>query len=223
MKPRIVSFIGWYGVAATIIAYFLVSFSWLPATSLTYQLLNLTGALGVTYETWIKRDYQPFWLNLIWAGIAAVALFNLFIHIPILHPNNLNTSTSSSVATTDNLPATSSNVTLGGKVILTNLEPGAVVHSPLTITGKALGSWYFEAVFQVVLVDWDGKIIADGHAQAQSDWTSTGFVPFVAKLKYNTADISGNYSDKGTLIFKKDNPSGMPERDESVEMPVVIK
>jgi hypothetical protein len=80
MKSTLISIIGWYGVVATVGAYILVSFSLLGPTSLTYQLLNLTGALGVTIETYVKRDYQPFWLNLIWMVIAFVAIINIFIH-----------------------------------------------------------------------------------------------------------------------------------------------
>ena len=76
----IVDFVGWYGVVATVLAYVLVSFNALSPNSLWYQILNLTGALGVTWETWCRRDYQPFWLNLIWALIAALALVNLLIH-----------------------------------------------------------------------------------------------------------------------------------------------
>ena len=69
--------LGWYGVAATIAAYILVSFLVLSPTSIWYQLLNLTGAFGVTVETYYRKDYQPFWLNLLWAVIALVALANL--------------------------------------------------------------------------------------------------------------------------------------------------
>lgn len=80
MKHRAVGIIGWYGVVATIAAYFLISFGMLTANNLLYQALNLTGALGVTIETWVRRDYQPFWLNLIWTLIAAAAIVNLVIH-----------------------------------------------------------------------------------------------------------------------------------------------
>ncbi|MBU6323344.1 MAG: hypothetical protein KGI41_00445 [Patescibacteria group bacterium] len=73
--------IGWYGVAATILAYALVSFAWLPPDNLIYQGLNFTGAAGVTLETWVRRDYQPFWLNLIWAGIALLAIGNIIAHL----------------------------------------------------------------------------------------------------------------------------------------------
>ena len=74
---QVSGWLGWYGVVATIIAYILVSFLILAPTSIWYQVLNLTGALGVTVETWYRKDYQPFWLNLIWAVIALVALINL--------------------------------------------------------------------------------------------------------------------------------------------------
>jgi hypothetical protein len=73
--------LGWYGVMATIVAYLLVSFSILSPINIWYQLLNLTGALGVTIETYYKKDYQPFWLNLIWMLIALSALISIVIHV----------------------------------------------------------------------------------------------------------------------------------------------
>lgn len=81
MKPTEIGIVGWYGVAATIVAYLCVSFLILSPTSLIYQLLNFTGALGVTIETFYRKDYQPFWLNLIWALIALAAIVNLVIHL----------------------------------------------------------------------------------------------------------------------------------------------
>ena len=80
-RGSVISVLGWYGVVATVAAYVLVSFYVLVPGSLIYQGLNLTGALGVTIETFYKKDYQPFWLNLIWAGIALVAIVNVVIHL----------------------------------------------------------------------------------------------------------------------------------------------
>jgi hypothetical protein len=99
-------------------------------------------------------------------------------------------------------------------------QPNQTIQSPLTITGKARGSWFFEASFPVVLVNWDGLIIAQGTAQAKSDWTTTDFVPFEAKLTF-TIDKKA-YSNKGTLILKKDNPSGLPKNDDALEIPVIL-
>jgi len=80
---KVSGILGWYGVIATLGAYLFVSFSLLSPTSLSYQALNLTGALGVTIETYYRKDYQPFWLNLIWMMIALVAIINLFVHLKI--------------------------------------------------------------------------------------------------------------------------------------------
>lgn len=66
--------VGWYGTAAILTAYALLSFGVLADTSVVFQLLNLTGALGVAAVCWHKRAWQAFWLDAIWALIAAVSL-----------------------------------------------------------------------------------------------------------------------------------------------------
>lgn len=76
-RSAAINWLGWYGVIATIAAYAFVSFLLLRPESLLYQGLNFTGAVGVTIETWYRRDYQPFWLNLIWAVIALIAIANI--------------------------------------------------------------------------------------------------------------------------------------------------
>lgn len=99
-------------------------------------------------------------------------------------------------------------------------RPNSIINSPLIIKGEARGVWFFEASFPVVLIDWDGKVIAQGIAQAKGEWMTTEFVPFEAKLIF-TLD-KNTYSNKGTLILKKDNPSGLPEHDDLLEIPVVF-
>jgi hypothetical protein len=79
-KKSLIGMLGWYGVVATVLAYILVSFSLVAPTNWFYQLLNFTGALGITIETYYKKDYQPFWLNFIWMLIAAVAIISIIIH-----------------------------------------------------------------------------------------------------------------------------------------------
>jgi hypothetical protein len=69
---------GWYGTAAILAAYAANSFGWLVNTDAAYQLLNLTGALGVAWVCWHKRTWQAFWLESIWAAIAVVALVRSF-------------------------------------------------------------------------------------------------------------------------------------------------
>lgn len=90
------------------------------------------------------------------------------------------------------------------------------ISSPLIVSGQARGNWFFEASFPVILTDWDGKIIAQGIAQAQGDWMTTDFVPFKATLTFDTP----SYGVRGSLILKKDNPSGLPQNDDALEIPV---
>lgn len=105
-----------------------------------------------------------------------------------------------------------------GLIVVDYPKPNQVIASPLLVTGKARGYWFFEASFPVVLVNWDGLIIADGIATAKADWMTEDFVPFEAKLNF-TVDKNA-YSNKGALILKKDNPSGLPANNDSVEIPV---
>lgn len=95
-------------------------------------------------------------------------------------------------------------------------KPLAVIESPLEVTGLARGSWYFEASFLIVLVDWDGLIIAEGVATADGDWMTEEFVPFRATLEFERPA----YGERGTIILQKHNASGLPEHDDALEVPV---
>lgn len=108
-------------------------------------------------------------------------------------------------------------------IVLESPLPNSEIKKTFTVTGKARGYWFFEASFPIYLTDWDGKIIAQGYATAKGDWMTTEFVPFTASLSYDSADISGQYSKRGSLILKKDNPSGLPENDDALEIPVMLE
>lgn len=111
---------------------------------------------------------------------------------------------------------------VAGKPRLIRLDsphPGDLITSPLMIRGEARGNWFFEASFPVILTNWDGLIIAQGTATAKGDWMTENFVPFEAVLKF---DVQQSYSNRGSLILKKDNPSGLPANDDALEIPVLI-
>ena len=99
-------------------------------------------------------------------------------------------------------------------------RPGQVIKTPLVITGEARGNWFFEASFPIFLVNWDGLIIAQGIATAKDNWMTTEYVPFEAKLDF-TID-KNTYSNRGALILKKDNPSGLPVNDNALEIPILF-
>lgn len=99
------------------------------------------------------------------------------------------------------------------KVILP--KPLSIITSPVTLTGEARGTWYFEASFPIEVWDASGAVIGEGYAEAQSDWMTTEYVPFKATVTFRKPT-----SATGVIILKKDNPSGLPEHDLSFEVPV---
>lgn len=71
--------IGWYGMAAILAAYFLVSFGFLSVSGVFYQVINFTGAGGVAYISFKKNAKQPAVLNVVWAIIALIAIVRVII------------------------------------------------------------------------------------------------------------------------------------------------
>lgn len=92
------------------------------------------------------------------------------------------------------------------------------VGSPLVIRGRARGTWFFEGSFPITVVNWDGLIIGEGYATAQGEWMTEDFVPFRATVNYALpADMPYMH---GYLILRKDNPSGEPKFDDSLEFKI---
>ena len=104
-------------------------------------------------------------------------------------------------------------------ITLTNPLPEDVVSSPLTITGEARGQWFFEGSFPITLTNWDGLIIAEGFATSPESWMTTEYIPFSATLDFPEQE-SGS---RGFLILRKDNPSGLPENDDALEVMLFYK
>ena len=80
MKIKSIAYLGWYGVLAILTAYALLSFNIISAKSYSYQLLNLTGAIGLVIEAASKKDVQPAALNVVWAVVAMIAVVQLLLH-----------------------------------------------------------------------------------------------------------------------------------------------
>ena len=84
--------------------------------------------------------------------------------------------------------------------------------------------WLFTSnIIQLVLLplvmvgqNLEGKF-AEHRAQAKGEWMTTDFVPFTAQLKFGQPSL-----EKGLLILRKDNPSGLAENDEQLIVPVKI-
>ena len=79
MKKMIIEIVGWYGTVAIILAYALVRFGLLGANTAWYQILNVTGAVGIVIVSLTKRAYQPAVLNIVWTVIGLIALLKIFL------------------------------------------------------------------------------------------------------------------------------------------------
>ena len=97
---------------------------------------------------------------------------------------------------------------------------GEVVANPIVIKGKARGYWFFEASFPITVVNWDGLIIGEGFATANGEWMTEEYVPFTATITYDASKI-GPYT-RGSLILKKDNPSGESKFDDAIEYQITF-
>lgn len=100
-------------------------------------------------------------------------------------------------------------------------QPNQIIKSPLTISGEARGTWFFEASFPIELLDVQGNVVATAIAQANppagGDWMTEDFVPFDAVIEFDQP-----VGDKGVIVFKKDNPSGLSENDDQLRLPIVF-
>jgi len=93
------------------------------------------------------------------------------------------------------------------------------VKSPIKISGKAKGSWFFEGSFPINLVDSNGKIIASGVATSAESWMNEDFVNFSTELSFEKS----TGTKRALLVLMKDNPSDQPELDMSIFIPVILK
>ena len=107
------------------------------------------------------------------------------------------------------------NATTTENVIVTSPSSGSVVRSPLTVTGEARGTWFFEANLPIAIYDAMGNRLGEVGAQAEGEWMTTNFVPFRAVLTFEESTTA-----IGTLVVMKDNPSGLPENDDEVRIPI---
>ncbi len=101
------------------------------------------------------------------------------------------------------------------------IEKGSKTFS---LSGETPGTMFFEASCPITVKDDEGTIVYVGLATATDDpsnssgpgWMTEAYVPFTAVLN-TIAEPTGEY---GTMIFTRDNPSGLAEHDFSFEIPV---
>ncbi len=104
---------------------------------------------------------------------------------------------------------------LSDLIQVTEPAKNATITSPITVKGKARGTWYFEASFPVTITDANGVSLGVVPAQAKGDWMTTDFVPFEATVSFTIPT-----TPTGFIVFEKDNPSGLPQNAKEYKLPI---
>lgn len=100
-------------------------------------------------------------------------------------------------------------------IIVDSPKPNDVISSPLTVSGRARGTWFFEGSFPVTLYCRTGKVLTSHYATTQDDWMTEDFIEFSSTITF-----TDKCDTTGILELKKDNPSGLTELDDKVIIPV---
>lgn len=108
-------------------------------------------------------------------------------------------------------------------ITIDNPRPNQKISSPLSISGHARGTWFFEGDFPVKLYKTNGDLIAEGIGSTNEDpstgsgqdWMTEEFIAFTSELEFDDPDFK-----EGVLVLEKDNPSGFVENDAELRVPV---
>lgn len=121
------------------------------------------------------------------------------------------------------LPKPPETVGIPNKIIVYSPKPNEEIASPVEVKGRARGIWFFEASFPVQVYDDNNKLLGSAPVQfipskENDTWMTENFIDFSGRIEF-----SQPATESGYLLFKKDNPSGLPEYDEQFKMPVKFK
>lgn len=70
--------IGWIGTVLILVAFALLGAGILDGQSMPYMTMNAIGALALMYHSWVRKDYQPVALNVVWLLVALLAMVRMW-------------------------------------------------------------------------------------------------------------------------------------------------
>lgn len=74
----VIDILGWVGSLEVIMAYALNSLQKIKSDSVTFQVLNLTGAIFLIVNSVYKAAYPFTFINSVWAVVALISLVKIF-------------------------------------------------------------------------------------------------------------------------------------------------
>lgn len=115
-------------------------------------------------------------------------------------------------------------ITIGDAAELVELDEifaGSEISDNHSVSGQAPGYWFFEASAPYEVLNSNQQTIGQGFVTATDDWMTEDQVNFTGVINYDSSLIGSN--NNGTVIFRRDNPSDLPQNDASVEIPVILQ
>jgi hypothetical protein len=103
---------------------------------------------------------------------------------------------------------------VGDVVVFTPTE-NQIITSPLQVTGKARGTWFFEANIIIRIKDANGNTLALKGMNATEDWMTTNYVNFTGSIEFSKPSTA-----TGFLVIESDNPSGDPQQQKKFDLPL---
>ncbi len=99
-----------------------------------------------------------------------------------------------------------------------SILPGTKVHGVVSYRGVVKNSYFFEANILVGVLDANKKNILQSNAHSTTDWMTSGPVSFEGNL-----DFSKLTKGPAFIELHNDNASGIPAKDKSILIPIVIE
>lgn len=123
------------------------------------------------------------------------------------------------IIATSTVLSTSSVSDVSSQVDITNPLPNSEIKSPVVITGRLRGSWFFEATAGVAVLDSNKQVITVNPIMATTDWMTSDWVTFSGTTSYPLA----YKGQSGYIQISNDNPSGLPENSKTYLIPVLFR
>ncbi len=109
---------------------------------------------------------------------------------------------------------------LGNKddLISFSIWPNTKVHGIVSYRGVIKGGYFFEANIGINILDMNKKVLKASNAVAKTDWMTAEPVSFEGNI-----DFTGLPTGPAYFEIHNDNASGLPEKDKSVLIPIIIE
>ncbi|PIP68757.1 hypothetical protein CO033_01680 [Candidatus Nomurabacteria bacterium CG_4_9_14_0_2_um_filter_32_10] len=108
---------------------------------------------------------------------------------------------------------------LGNKddLISFSILPNSKVQGVVSYQGAVKGGYFFEANILINILDANKNVLKTSNAIAMTDWMTIEPVEFEGNIDFTNLPKGLAY-----IEIHNDNPSGLPENDKSVLIPIVI-